>query len=101
MITCLEMAHHQFLEILLTRELLKEPASLADQYGYQHLAIEVENFQDTYEEMLHRGVKPDTDISQGPDYTCQFWIHDPEGNSIEFMEYSPLSLQLIGNCRDN
>ena len=94
MITYLEMAHHQFLEIFHVRELLKEPASLADRYGYQHLAIQVENSRYTYEDMLHKGVKPDTQINQGPDYTWQFWIHDPEGNRIEFMEYSPLSLQL-------
>ena len=94
MITYIEIAYHQYLELFHVRELLEEPGLLADQYGYQHLAIQVENLKDTYDEMIRRGVEPDTEINQGPDYTWQFWIHDPDGNRIEFMEYSELSLQL-------
>ena len=94
MITYLEIAHHQYLELFHIRKELEEPGDLSRQYGYQHLSIQVENIRDTYEEMLRRGVTPDTEIGRGPDFTYQFWIHDPEGNRIEFMEYTPLSLQL-------
>ncbi len=94
MIRYLEMAPGQFLELFYIREELQDPGILARQYGYQHLAIQVENLKDTYDEMLKNGVEPDTEINQSPDYTWQFWIHDPEGNRIEFMEYTPESLQV-------
>lgn len=49
-----------------------------------------------YADLTDKGIVPDTPINLGPDYTKQFWIHDPEGNRIEIVEYTDRSFQI---CR--
>ncbi len=94
LITYIEMAHHQFLEFFYIYNELEEAGDLAGKYGYQHLSIEVEDIHGTWDEVVKNGVVPDSPINMGPEYTYQFWVHDPEGNRIEFMEYTDLSLQV-------
>ncbi len=94
LITYVEMAPNQFLELFYSAPDLEEPGNLAPKYGYQHLSIEVANLEDAWNFVTSMGVVPDTKIAMGPDFTKQFWIHDPEGNRIEFMEYTPYSFQL-------
>ena len=38
----------------------------------------------------------DSGITLGVDNTWQFWMHDPDGNPFEIMEYTPQSLQVVG-----
>ncbi len=64
-----------------------------DHIGYLHLSLEVENLQDTKRELIEHGVTIDEDIKLGPDHTYQLWVSDPDGNRIEFMEYTSESLQ--------
>ena len=40
-----------------------------------------------------RGLKL-TDIRTGMDHSLQSWTSDPDGNPIEFMEYTAQSLQI-------
>lgn len=94
LITYVEMAPGQFLEFFHIQEQLGEPGDLSGKYGYQHLAIQVENIREAWDVLTARGVEPDTGINMGPDYTWQFWVHDPDGNRIEFMEYTDRSLQV-------
>lgn len=94
LITYVEMAPRQFLEFFYTYEDLAQPGDLAGKYGYQHLSIEVEDIRETWDALIAKGVQPDTEINMGPDRTWQFWIHDPEGNRIEMMQYTPQSLQV-------
>ena len=44
---------------------------------------------------MHNGIVPETGISRGSDGAWQFWVRDPDGNRIEFMEYAPGALQLL------
>ena len=39
----------------------------------------------------------ETGISLGMDKTYQMWMHDPEGNRFELMEYTDESYRLHGN----
>ena len=93
LITYVEMAPRQFLEFFHIRQAMEEPGELSNKYGYQHLAIEVEDIHATWAAVTEKGIIPDSEINMGPDFTYQFWIHDPDGNRIEFMEYTDLSLQ--------
>ncbi len=95
------MAPGQFLELFHPDGTLQEPGDLAGQYGYQHLSIQVADLAQARSDLLAAGVVPDTEISQGPDYTRQFWIHDPDGNRIELMEYAARSFQVVGNPREH
>lgn len=96
LITYIEMASNQFIELFYSPSDLKAPGDLSENFGYQHLAIQVENLEDTWQHVKEAGIIADSQITMGPDFTKQFWIHDPEGNRIEFMEYTANSFQLTG-----
>ena len=70
-------------------------AELAIGTRYKHFCLEVTGL-DTYRETLLRRGVPVSEISMGMDNSRQAWIDDPDGNSIELMEYGPSSLQLTG-----
>ena len=50
------------------------------------------------DEFLEKGIELDTDISKGPSETYQMWLHDPDGNKFEVMQYTENSIQVKGNC---
>jgi catechol 2,3-dioxygenase-like lactoylglutathione lyase family enzyme len=60
---------------------------------YQHFCLEVEGIETLRETLTSRGVAV-TAIAVGMDGSKQCWIKDPDGNSIELMEYTPQSLQI-------
>lgn len=62
--------------------------------NYQHFAVIVDDIHKTKSELVSKGIKIDVDISFGPDNTYQMWIHDPDGNKIEIMQYTENSFQL-------
>jgi catechol 2,3-dioxygenase-like lactoylglutathione lyase family enzyme len=62
---------------------------------YKHFCLEVTGLDEFCEKLKSRGV-PVSEISLGIDHSRQAWIADPDGNSIELMEYGPSSLQLTG-----
>jgi len=68
---------------------LKCPADAS----YQHFCLEVEGLEALREHLIARGVAV-TEISVGMDGSKQCWIKDPDGNSIELMEYTANSLQI-------
>ena len=59
---------------------------------YQHFCLEVERVEAYRATLVAKGV-PVTDITVGMDGSKQCWIRDPDGNSIELMQYTPSSLQ--------
>lgn len=62
--------------------------------NYQHFAIIVDDIKKTKAELVSKGVQIDVDINLGADQTYQMWIHDPDGNKIEIMQYTENSYQL-------
>ena len=48
--------------------------------------------------MLARGGAPyiDSEIELGLENTWVFWMHDPDGNKFEIMEYTKDSYQVVG-----
>lgn len=58
-----------------------------------HICFEVDDIQETAGELKKKGVSFAVDITQGKDLNYQFWIKDPDGNWLEFMEMSPESPQ--------
>lgn len=61
--------------------------------GYAHLCIEVEDAARTLRELREKGIPVDRELQTGLSKCKMFWTHDPDGNSIEFMELPPESLQ--------
>ena len=66
--------------------------------NYTHYSLEVEDIQAFRQEIIARGGAQylDTEITRGLEYTWQFWMHDPDGNKFEIMEYTPESYQVAG-----
>ena len=66
--------------------------------NYTHYSLEVEDIRAFRKEIEARGGAQylDTEISRGLDNTWQFWMHDPDGNKFEIMEYTPESYQVAG-----
>lgn len=64
--------------------------------GYTHFAVIVDNLEELRERIISRGGEAylDTGIDLGIDGTYQMWMHDPDGNKFEFMQYTENSLQL-------
>jgi lactoylglutathione lyase len=60
---------------------------------YKHFCLEVSGLDEYCKQLKAKGVDV-TEITLGMDNSRQAWITDPDGNSIELMEYGPSSLQL-------
>lgn len=88
----LRMTENQLLELFYADE---NYDPVCNQHcSYRHLSLEVENIEEAKRDLLRAGIQLKTDIYMGPDKTKTLWITDPEGNEIEFMEYTSDSLQL-------
>ena len=46
---------------------------------------------------IEAGIEIDIEPNKGQSETWQMWIHDPDGNKCEIMQYTDLSLQHQGN----
>ncbi len=60
---------------------------------YKHLCLEVTGLEQFKTKLESCGVEV-SPITVGMDHSRQAWIHDPDGNAIELMEYTGESLQL-------
>ncbi len=69
-----------------------DPTERDKRQSYQHLCLEVEDFEGTVAELRARGVEV-TRISLGTDQSWQAWIADPDGNMIELHGYTAESWQ--------
>jgi catechol 2,3-dioxygenase-like lactoylglutathione lyase family enzyme len=94
----LEIAPGQFLELFPPQEGQKPHTGWNECLGYSHFGLLVEDIFQTREQLRQVGITPDTEISLGPSGTYKMWLHDPDGNKFEVMQYTEDSLQLKGNC---
>lgn len=67
-----------------------------DSFNYQHLALIVDDIHKAEKCLLEHGAPVDSAPVLGIDNTWQMWSHDPDGNKIEFMQYTDRSYQLVG-----
>lgn len=67
--------------------------------NYTHYSLEVDNLKAFREQIIAKGGRQyiDTEPNRSVDHTWQMWMHDPDGNKFEIMEYTPESLQVVGN----
>lgn len=96
--TYIEIAPGQFIELFPANGKL-EPHDVKwnQRCGYSHIALMVDDIYEIRKQLLERGITPDTDISKGPSGTYQMWLHDPDGNRFECMQYTDESWQVVGH----
>lgn len=59
-----------------------------------HICLEVDDVQATYRELTSRGLVANGEPKLGADGSWQFWTADPDGNPIEFHQFTPESRQM-------
>ena len=64
--------------------------------NYQHLALIVDDIFEAEKELKKHNAPVDSAPVLGIDNTWQMWSHDPDGNKIEFMQYTEKSYQTAG-----
>jgi catechol 2,3-dioxygenase-like lactoylglutathione lyase family enzyme len=70
------------------------PIRIGDQIN--HFCFEVIDMPQHIARLESRGVKV-TNVKTAMDHSHQAWAADPDGNLVEFMEYTHASWQLLGN----
>ena len=68
------------------------PASEEVRTAYKHICLEVDDLAATVAELRGRGIEVG-DPMLGSDNSWQAWLKDPDGNAIEFHQYTPESWQ--------
>lgn len=92
-----EIAPMQFIEFFPAYEGIEEHDVPFKHLGYSHFGVITEDIHALREELVSKGVHIDTEPKIGNSHTWQMWISDPEGNKIEFMQYTPESFQITGH----
>lgn len=96
-IVYIELAPGQFIELFPKNEGQAPFPIPHETLGYAHYSLLVEDIEKAKCELESRGVEIDTPISIGPSKTYKFWIHDPDGNKIEVMQFTDESYQIVGS----
>lgn len=99
-IVYIELAPGQFIELFPKEEGQGPHDEWNQNLGFSHFALLVDDIYETREELIKNGVELDTDISKGPSETYQMWVHDPDGNKFEIMQYTDKSFQIVGNIME-
>lgn len=65
--------------------------------GYNHLCIDCGDIQAKAQELYEKGILEAPVTGFERDLNPNLWIHDPDGNAIEFVEYQPGAIHFIEN----
>lgn len=93
----IELAPGQYLELFPKADGQLEHEEPNTRLGYSHFALMVDDIHVAREELVNAGVAIDVEPNKGQSETWQMWVHDPDGNSFEIMQYTEKSLQHMGN----
>ena len=94
----LEWAEGSFIELFSIIGANKRRIPGKRDLNYTHYSLEVEDLKAFREAIVARGGAKyiETPIVKGMDNALQMWMHDPDGNRFELMEYLPDAMQRIG-----
>lgn len=95
-IVYLKISDSLYLELFDCENAKGESEPSWNSFNYQHLALIVDDIHAAREELVKHSAPVDVEPSLGIDNTWQMWSHDPDGNKIEFMQYTDRSYQVVG-----
>jgi len=85
----LKLSDEQFLEFFYDNgDWSRSIANRSEQYGYQKLNFEVTDIQVIRDHLAAAGVAIDQDIHPTLDGSTEIMVHDPDGNEVQFTEYT-------------
>ncbi|MBS4218347.1 VOC family protein [Bacillus sp. FJAT-49711] len=88
-IVYLKISEGQFIELFYNGEIDPKTNYSSDLIGYHHFCFEVDNIQKMANRINDSGYLKGITPSQGKDFNTNIWIHDPDGNAVEFVQYHP------------
>lgn len=97
----IELAPGQYLELFPKADGQQAHEAPDTRLGYSHFALMVDDIHAAREELVQAGVDIDIEPNKGQSETWQMWIHDPDGNKFEIMQYTEKSLQHQGNIAED
>lgn len=89
----LKISDNQFIELFPGAE---GPFARPDTSAFVHICLQVDDIDATYKELTSRGMVATREPKLGGDGSWQFWTEDPDGNPIEFHQFTPQSRQITG-----
>ncbi len=93
----LKLADRQYLELFHDAGLgKKEFGERKDYYGYLKLNYEVADIQEIKTRLVEGGVTIDADVHPTADGSLEITVHDPDGNEVQFTQYSEKALRHLG-----
>ncbi len=93
----LKLADRQFLELFHNSgPAKKELGNRRDYYGYMKFNYEVADIEEIKTRLIEGGVKIDSDVHATSDGSLEITVHDPDGNEVQFTQYSAESLKQFG-----
>lgn len=92
----LELGNGSFIELFDKENATAPNPPKNENFNYLHFALEVEDIHALRDELISKGVSIDRGPTFGVEGTWQMWTHDPDGNQVEWMQYTPESMQLTG-----
>lgn len=91
----IKVAEGQYLELITGG--IHEHSYVPANVGFSHLCLEVEDINKIAGKLRENGIPLDVEPRLGRDLNYQCWVRDPDGNKIEFMQFSPSSPQVKGH----
>lgn len=92
-----KISNNQFLEFIKYPKKQKQKEGWKEYYGNSHIGLTVDDIFEAKKELEEKGIVIDTEPKKGNSNTWQMWIHDPEGNAIEIMQFTKDSYQIVGH----
>ncbi len=89
----IQVSPDSFIEFFTTEGGEEKCCGRDDVVGYLHLALMVDDIHAYRDEIVSRGITLDIEPNLGMDGTWQMWLHDPDGNKMEVMQYTETSAQ--------
>ena len=88
----LKICEGEFVELFATG--IHKPERKDYLIGFHHLCLEVEDIHKAEADLKSKGYTVKKPAMLGGDGSWQFWADDPDGNPIEFMQYTENSSQI-------
>ena len=92
----IELAPGQYIEMFNRQEGQLDHEAPDTRVGYSHFALMVDDIFAAREELIASGISIDIEPNKGQSEIWQMWIHDPDGNKFEIMQYTENSKLLKG-----
>ena len=99
-IVYLKICKGSFIELFYDGVKDQEHAYAADTIGYHHWCVSVGDIDAMARRLFDNGLIPEAKPKLGRDGNRNLWIHDPDGNAVEFVQYSPDSPHMKSNLSD-